>query len=533
MIVALLALLAPASADVVAAEAAPRAVVVYADRARVTRRAVVELPAGRHEVVFTGLPAVTLGEGATAAADTPAVLRGVDLRRVPAREAADARVAAIDAELDTLRDRRQAAIDAGTAANARLTAVQQARQAGAAALSSQLLFGERAATQATSLRTTLSAEDAAARAQLRRAAADRRDLDDRIAARERERQGLGSSGADTWAATVHVEVARAGRVGVEVSYLVGGASWRPRYDLRGDPATGRVDVALSAMIRQVTGEDWSDVSLGVSTARPSAGTDVPALDPFWLQAVRPAYDLDDVAPAAAAAKVEKEADASAPAPAAPPMRVAEAEVRVELAATAFTVTRREDVPADGADHKVLLTTRTLDGAMRWVTAPRVDPRAWIVAEVKNTAPFPLLAGEAGVFVAGRYLGDTRLETVPVGETFEVAFGVDDRVVVERAPQQIETGGSGPVGKRQRARWDWDVRVRNLHDRAITVRVLEQVPVTSRADVEVAITAASPEPTRLDGGLLRFELDVGAREQASVRWGYAVEHPGDVALRWLE
>ena len=63
---------------------------------------------------------------------------------------------------------------------------------------------------------------------------------------------------------------------------VGGARWRPRYDLRGDAATGEVELALSAMVSQTTGEDWSGAALTLSTAQPSLGVTAPELEPFWL-----------------------------------------------------------------------------------------------------------------------------------------------------------------------------------------------------------------------------------------------------------
>ena len=47
-----------------------------------------------------------------------------------------------------------------------------------------------------------------------------------------------------------------------------------------------------------------------------------------------------------------------------PMQVAQAQVQTQLAATAFTVARPEDVPADGTERKVLLTTESLDAELR-------------------------------------------------------------------------------------------------------------------------------------------------------------------------
>lgn len=526
-----------ALADVHDVEAKPSAVVVFADRARVTRTATLNLSAGRQEVVFTGLPTGTMAEGLTADARGQAVLRGIDIRQVTASEIADQRVKVIESELEKLQDQRQTALDEATVAQQRVQSLTVARQQSASQLSAQMMYGERAPQQAAALRTSLSSEEAAAREAWRAADQRRRDLDERIGSLVRERDTLGSSATDTFEAIVHLDVSASSRVEVDLNYLVSGASWTPRYDVRGDTDTGKVDVALSAMVQQATGEDWRDVRLTVSSARPSLGAVVPELDPFWLQ--RPQYYPKPSAGAVPAAPSRSSKAAEAPAAKdeayyePEPMEVAQAQVSVELAATSFTTARPEDVPADGTERKVLLTTQSLDAKLRHVVVPRLDPRAYVVGEVVNTAEFPLLAGTAGVFLAGAYLGDMQLETVPPGEKFDVAFGIDDAVTVKRVPRSIQEGKTGIVGKRATSRWAWDVRIKNGRKRAIDVVVHEQIPVSTQDEVKVTLLPSTPEPKVEDGGLLKFRVDVAAGAEKTVSWGYAVEYPSDVSLGWLE
>ncbi len=518
----------------------PTAAVVFADRARVTRHAGATVGTGRQEIVFTGLPASMYTDGVTADVKGSAVLRGIDLVHVTATEAADLRVKEIEAQLMKLRRERQTAVDDATARQVELSAIEASRSQSATQLSAQMLVGTKAPTQAATLRTTLSAEDAAARAAWREADGRTRDLDDKIGALERERGNLGSSATDTWKAVVHLDVDKAGRVEIDLDYLVSGASWVPRYDVRGDADAGKVAVSLSALIEQQSGEDWKDVKLTVSSARPGLGTIVPILDPFWLARPQPVYYgyAEDSAPMSRAMAAPKAASAgpmpsAPPAPPPPPMEVAQAQVDTQLAATTFVVSRPEDVPSDGTSRKVLLTTETMDAKLRHITAPRVDPRAYLVGEVTNTAEFPLLAGTAGVFLASAYIGDTGLATIAPGEKFDVAFGVDDQVTVKRMPKSIKEGASGIVGKRGTSRWDWQVRVKNGHRSAINVIVKEQIPVSTRDDVKVSARPSTPVPTSKDGGLLDFALTVGAGAEGVVTFGYEVEYPTEIQLGWME
>jgi len=223
---------------------------------------------------------------------------------------------------------------------------------------------------------------------------------------------------------------------------------------------------------------------------------------------------------------------SAPPP--PPMDVAQADVVMELAATTFSVTTAEDIPSDGTERKVVLTTQALSSELRYVVAPRLDLAAYLVGEVTNTADFALLPGEAGVFLDGDYVGKTWLEAVPTGEDFDLSFGPDDAVTVARSRGETSTGDGGPAGRRQRAQWSWTVDVASSRPTPIAVEVREQVPLSSRDDVTVDWSVDDgAQPEEEDGGVLSFSLSVPARGRAGMTWGYVVTYPGDTTMGWME
>src|SRR5260370_158658 len=97
---------------------------------------------------------------------------------------------------------------------------------------------------------------------------------------------LGIERPDRVAALVRIEVASAGEVAIDLSYLVSGASWLPRYDARVDVSSARVHLTQQALVTQRTGEDWADVVLALSTARPSAAATLPDEPTPWYIDVR-------------------------------------------------------------------------------------------------------------------------------------------------------------------------------------------------------------------------------------------------------
>jgi len=72
-----------------------------------------------------------------------------------------------------------------------------------------------------------------------------------------------------------------------VEYFVPGARWTPTYVCRLDSANNTASIAVRALICQQTGEDWSGVSLELSTALPQAWCELPELHSLRLGRAQP------------------------------------------------------------------------------------------------------------------------------------------------------------------------------------------------------------------------------------------------------
>jgi len=64
---------------------------------------------------------------------------------------------------------------------------------------------------------------------------------------------------------------------IDVSYMVAGPAWYPRYDVRANVAAGTLELTAHALVRQETGEDWQDVEISFSASEPSHAADLPRL----------------------------------------------------------------------------------------------------------------------------------------------------------------------------------------------------------------------------------------------------------------
>ena len=267
------------------------AVTVYQDRAVVTRSASSELPAGEHELVLEKLPATLQDNSLQVSAKSTgqATLLDVKVRDAYQVDTANERVKQLEDQVRKIQG-QQAALDdeAAVLDNQReLVAMMQRGATEPAKDGPRPTLEDLKAIQALSadtLNRTLAG--------LRRVAEQREDLDRQLTAAQGELGQLqGQLNRRTKTVTLRVNLARAGKLDLNVSYAVAGARWTPAYDARLRPADRSVDLGYFGVIRQNTGEDWNNVKLTLSTARPSLGGGAPKLNPWIIDVAAPPLSL--------------------------------------------------------------------------------------------------------------------------------------------------------------------------------------------------------------------------------------------------
>jgi len=521
-------------------------VTVFTDGARVQRTGAADLESGRQTVVISGLPAaLDQASVRVTARGTDLALLNVETRNAYTANPLREETARLRADVERCRDAVQALDDEDTAERARLDFLGHLSGAAATALARAVSFGRAGHDELTGMAGHLSADTAAALGRRRDIAARRRAAQRELDAAEQRLKGTekraGRSVAYTEVAAT-LEAGTAARAEIDVSYHVGGASWRPLYDLTLEGE--RLAVSYLAEVTQQTGEDWPAVELVLSTTRRGLHQVLPELDPWYIRREQPVvYRATRVRAAAMAA------GAGGPLPppqaAAAPEALAGAEDAVMLGAmpvdtgpseawagVAYQVQRPLAVPADGGPQKTSIARFELDATLDHLTVPVLAPEAYLRATAVNTSSLLLLPGPARVFHGTQFTGETTLETVAAGEEIELQLGVDDQVRVERQLRRRSTG-KAVIGGTRTIDIGYEITVENHRRGPARVTVKDRIPVSADGDIKVRLREASPAPAeQTDLGELSWELRLDAGKSAAVRYRFTVEHPAQVTVTGL-
>lgn len=554
----LFALLASLASALTAApvESTISAVTVYTDRAVVTRTATVELAGGPTELVFANLPEGLLDQSVQVSGrgTAQATILDVAARRTFVDFTPNARVKEIEDQLRALRNDDRSLADQVAVLNSQRDSINEfmknavvaSKDAGRPKLEdvrATLEFGQKQLLEIAQSNQKLDQQ--------------REDLGNKIAALEQqlnELRGTGGKGFKT--VVVRVAATQAGNLDLALSYTVGNARWIPSYDAR--VLSGERAVALSyfGVVRQTTGEDWTNVALTLSTARPSLGGAAPVLtawnldvfDPIILERAR-RQEMDRAARSKTAAAAMAYANAprevnmqtltsntidpeSAPIPADADM--ASATLESGATSASFKIATAATIPSDGSAQKVPIASTKLAANPEYLTVPKRQATAFLTTKVVNSTDFPLLAGAMNVFLDGTFVATSNLRTVMAGEKFDLALGADEGISVKHKRVQKFTENTGLTNSGKRITYEYLLTIQNNKKSAERVIVADQIPLSRNEKVvvkQLAPEAREVKPT--DEGTLKWTLDLKPGEKREITVKFAVEHPNDVNVTGLE
>jgi uncharacterized protein (TIGR02231 family) len=567
LLVASCALVASALAAPVPVNSQITAATVYTDRAIVTRVAKAELAAGETELTFEKLPASLVDESlqVSGKGTAAATILDVNARTTYVEATADARVKGLEDQIVAEQKKLRALGDRGVALDQQQTLVGKIENAVAAPPTKEGAVArpgfdewQKLLTFSDEARTKIAAERQALDAQ-------REELQAKIGALEAQLaavRGAVGSGRSYKTVTVRVAAANAGSLDLTLGYAVMGASWTPSYDARLRGEERAVELSYFGIVRQNTGEDWKNVALTLSTAKPGLGGGAPELGTWVVDVYQPllrgglAGDEFVVSgdrqksggrpqrpdPALTSFGFANEM-ALAAAPVAVAAQQAVATVDSSATSASFKIAAPATILSDNATQKVAITTITLAAKLQYQAAPRLQETAFLSAYVTNSTDFPLLAGSVNTFLGDSFVATSSLKTVMPSEKFELALGADESIGVKRKVVNRFAEDTGLTGSGRRVTYEFLVTLTNNKKTAERVVFKELLPVSRNEKIvvkligpverDVGTLAAPKEVTREADGKLVWRLDLKPGEKREITLKFSVEHPADVTVTGLE
>ncbi len=374
------------------------------------------------------------------------------------------------------------------------------------------------------------------------------DLQEESARVARELQSLGNPGGRTVnQLEISVGAAGASSATLAIKYIVRGCSWKPDYALRADSAAKKVSLTYNAQVRQSSGEDWSAVSLALSTAKPQLNGRLPELNPWYLDVYKPSPPMSfstgagmpaPSPPAAAMDKSRAESSRLAETDSTPAMEYQVAQTQAGATSVLFALPGKSTILSDNKEYRVTVAIAELSGKFAYSAVPKLSPFVYLRANVINTSEYPFLPGLTHVFLDGAYVTDASMAFIAPGQEFFADLGIDESIKVERKLIKRNEEKPGVFSSKILVGFEYALVLKSNKKTAETISVSDQLPLP-RNDQIVVLQVLPPYTKdtdtlkKTDQGELTWTLVLEPGKELTLPLKFTVEYPKGTTISGID
>lgn len=532
-----LTLLAPFAAN--AAEIPTPSVItaatVFPTRADISRNAEVSLPQGKHTIVFDGLPAALDTKSLRISGTGAFSIGSIEIKELFSKDFVVEQERKLRGKIADLSDKRRFVESELTAAEtgktflenmAKSNAVPQVSVNGKKDALSPDAWGKAWQSLQNGMKS-LGRETIEKQIEIRK-------IDAELSALNKELRLLSDGAKSAKQIRVNVEASAPAAAKLTVQYQIANASWKPTYEARLNTRNKTVEIMQYGTISQHTGEEWRNIDLTFSTARPIIGTVPPELETRWLNLDEPVKKRGKMLERGAAVYRNDSSFADTMDEPSGTAEITAAEFSGSDFAGTFAVKGKANVPSDGSEHRFLVGGWSAKADIYAQTVPAVQPAAYVMASTQLNAPAPLLPGTMSLFRDGAFIGDSEMNFLRPNAKLHLSFGQDDKILVKHTIADFEEDNGGRISRNNKITIRTAAAVQNLHKEPLKIAVYDFLPVARNSDIAVKITkdkTTAGYETDPDGkvGVIKWESVYQPQEQKTVDYGYTITYPKDREL----
>jgi hypothetical protein len=621
-----------------------KAVTVYNDQALITRAATVNMPAGVHTIIFTGLPDIMIDQSlkVSGVSEYEAKISDIKIERLFLDTLPAAHLTDLYQRLYNLRVEKNALDRTNLLYKSQADAVDMLRDNYSRSLANPNPGQKPSLDEWDKLLQYVEKKKIDYWGKMESLRIEIESKVNKIKALEDEIKnvgGLSRKSEKQINVTIHTD--KGDSLNFEISYLIPDASWSPTYEARVTSAEKSLQLVYSGYVRQSSGEDWADVDMTLSTAQPAMSQTVPSLVRWTVDSrpvanARPAHPRRPARPlppptptltgntlsgrvldtesdqalvganvviegtslggstdlngdyviynipegtykvrasyigyqgqGQADVRISKSNGANqffylqasivsgqevvVTAQAQGQMQAinqqlastqivnvvsSEASIAAtQLTSSSFSIPSKQSIPSDNQNHKVGIAIEDFPIDFSYEVVPKVMQAAFLKGKGKNIEDYPLLAGNANVFLDNSFVASVPIKTIMPADSFSMNLGIDDGIRVERKLVSRFTESVGTFSTKTRTKYEFENIIENHKKYPVEVTLTDQVPIS--ADEKIVVELQEPKSDVLipdADGILRWKLNLGPGESKVIKLKFTVEYSPSVFPYGLE
>jgi uncharacterized protein (TIGR02231 family) len=342
-------------------------------------------------------------------------------------------------------------------------------------------------------------------------------------------RGMAGNNIYTLDVYVSYKLLKDGDITVLLNYSIKDAGWIPIYDCRCDLKSGNLSIEYFAKVYQNTGENWDNVNLTLSTARPDLSGQVPSISPWeidYQEQILRKYRSKESPMAAPKATYAEEMEKKAEVPAMMDKSEERNEAVVESQGFSieYAITTKSTVFSGKKETRVTISSGIdMKPEMSWTMIPRYDQNAFLTAKIKNQSTFTFLPGEMNLYVDDSFIGKSSIDMINPAEEFNLSLGRDPRIKCEFKLESVE---KSKIFSRNKEKRKYSIKITNNSNDEINLLIKDIIPKSIQTNkVSIKVNKIYPETKDIDNNsIYKWNIKLTKNAKITLTEEWEIEYP---------
>lgn len=182
-----------------------------------------------------------------------------------------------------------------------------------------------------------------------------------------------------------------------------------------------------------------------------------------------------------------------------------------------------DIVSNGKPHSVSLQDYSLPVHYKYYAVPKLDPDAFLMAEITDYEKLNLLPGLANVIFENMYIGKSYINPGITTDTLTLSMGRDKKLIIKRE-KVAELSGIRFMGNNKKQTFTFEIQVRNGKKEPVDLQLKDQFPVATDKDMEIELLQSDGAKIDEETGIMTWDMAIAPGQTKKVRISYSIRYP---------
>ncbi|MEL4308960.1 DUF4139 domain-containing protein [Joostella sp. CR20] len=194
----------------------------------------------------------------------------------------------------------------------------------------------------------------------------------------------------------------------------------------------------------------------------------------------------------------------------------------------FHIDKPYSIASDNKNNTIEMTTNEIKSNFYYQSTPKLLEEVFLIAEINDWIKYDLLDGEANIFYENTYVGKTVLELNSQSDTLDISFGRDQNINIHRKRNK-NLKSKKFLGSNVEELVGWTTTIKNNKNKPISLKLIDQIPVSNRKEIEVEVTKSSNGKINHQTGEVQWDLTIKPNKSEDIDLNYNITYPKNTAV----